>query len=154
MHALTHPHVCTAGTVVCPPEDLCHVLQHIHDGQQVSTVAGPITGRLPQFGHHFWNSVSHKATLCFGQVLSCLMENVASVRFHTSQQQPKNLFFSNIFVKLWTCLTQVTVLCEDKGNKGKPVNFDPISWSKTLNSNYLLKFHTFVCLKALLRSQN
>lgn len=55
MHAdgiLLHPHVCAAGTVVRPPEDLCHVLQNIQNGQQVAAVAGPITGRHLQLGHH------------------------------------------------------------------------------------------------------
>lgn len=44
--ALIHPHVCTAGAVVRPPEDLRHVLQHVHNGQQITAIAGPIAGSL------------------------------------------------------------------------------------------------------------
>lgn len=79
---MIHPHVCAAGAVVWPPEDLSHVLQYVHDGQQVAAVAGTVAGRLLQLGHHLGNAVSHKATLGLGQVLPCLQE-VAAVRSHT-----------------------------------------------------------------------
>lgn len=78
---MNHPHVRAAGAVVWPPEDLGHVLQYVHDGQQITAVAGPVAGRLLQLGHHLGNAVSHEAALGFGQVLPCLQE-VASVRFH------------------------------------------------------------------------
>lgn len=76
---LLHPHVCAAGAVVGPPEDLCHVLQHIQDGQQVSAVAGPIAGCHLQLGHHLRHAVSNQASLRLGQVFPCLREDVASL---------------------------------------------------------------------------
>ena len=70
----THPHIYTAGAVVRPPEDLRHILQHIQDGQQITAVTGPITGRHSQLGHHIRDSISHKAALRFGQMFPCLRE--------------------------------------------------------------------------------
>lgn len=70
----THPRVCSARTVICSPEDLRHVLEHIYSGQQVAAVARPVAGRRSEFGYHLRHSISHQPPLRFRQMFPSLTE--------------------------------------------------------------------------------
>lgn len=67
-----HLHIPRSWAMISPTEDLCHVPEYIDGGQQVPTVAGPILGDFHKVLEHFWQPVSHQATLSFGKVLPSL----------------------------------------------------------------------------------
>lgn len=50
--ALAHLHIPRSRAVISPTEDLCHVPEYIHGGQQVPTVAGPILGDFHKVLEH------------------------------------------------------------------------------------------------------
>lgn len=63
-----HLHIPRSWAVVSPTEDLCHVPEYVHGGQQVPTVAGPILRDFHKVLEHVWQPISHQPTLSFGKV--------------------------------------------------------------------------------------